>query len=245
VFIGPVVNPDAINAMSNEDAVSYFEGLSGWVEVEEIEDLGERGDSAEEIVFTAVGNRRARKLKGPRNAGTQALVVGRDPLDDGQQELVAAEATDFNRAFKTVYSDKVDASHTDSVEYYAGLVMSKPTNLGNVSNVTRRTFNVAINTGIYDVESEASVAPTNTLLPAISGIAASGQVLTAFEGKWTGEPTFTFQWKADGTNIGGATGRTYTVVGGNAGKAITVAVTGTNGAGNATATSAPTVNIPA
>jgi hypothetical protein len=153
-FIGPVTDPDTIEALTDENAVLAFEEISGWVEVEEIEDLGELGDTAEEITFTALNNRRVRKMKGPRNAGTMAVVVGRDPLDDGQAALVAAERTDFNYAFKVEYNDARTEGHTNSVEYFVGTVLSRPTNLGNVSNVTRRTFNIGVNTAVYEVASE-------------------------------------------------------------------------------------------
>lgn len=82
-------------------------------------------------------------------------------------------------------------------------------------------------------------APTNTVLPAISGTLAEGDVLTAYEGVWTGAPTFTYQWKNAGVNISMATNRTYTLVAGDSGDDITVTVTGTNTAGSASATSAP------
>lgn len=74
----------------------------------------------------------------------------------------------------------------------------------------------------------AAVAPANTVLPAISGIAQVGEVLTAWEGVWTGSPTFTYAWEADGTPIVGATSKTYTPVIGQIGDVITVVVTGTN-----------------
>lgn len=86
----------------------------------------------------------------------------------------------------------------------------------------------------------AESAPTNTVLPAISGTLTVGQVLTAFPGEWTGAPTFTYQWKNEGANIVGATSKTYTLQSSDEGDNITVAVTGTNSAGNATATSAAT-----
>lgn len=86
-------------------------------------------------------------------------------------------------------------------------------------------------------------APANTLLPSIAGIAQEGQVLTVREGTWSGSPVFTYQWKLDGVNISGATGNTYTVVTGDVGKAITVAVTGTNSSGSATATSGGTADV--
>jgi hypothetical protein len=160
-YIGPVVNPDTIGALSDEDAVTFFEAFetSDWTEVEEVEDLGEFGDTSEEITFTALGNRRVRKMKGPRNAGTQNVVVGRDPLDPGQQAMVAAEKTDFDYAFRVEYADARDENHTDSVEYFGAKVMSRAGNLGNVSNVTRRTFGVGINTAVYAVDSEVITSP--------------------------------------------------------------------------------------
>jgi predicted secreted protein len=100
------------------------------------------------------------------------------------------------------------------------------------------TFKV---TGSY--VSAPAAAPTNTVLPAISGVAQVGQVLTAYPGVWTAAPAFTYQWKKDGVDIGGETDQTYTPVVGDVGSAITVAVTGTNSAGSATATSAATPDV--
>ena len=86
------------------------------------------------------------------------------------------------------------------------------------------------------------VAPSNTVLPAITGTAQVGQVLTSTTGTWTARPgaTYARQWKAAGVNIGGAIGTTYTPVGGDVGKVITVTVTATNNKGSASATSAAT-----
>lgn len=89
----------------------------------------------------------------------------------------------------------------------------------------------------------SAVAPVNTVLPAIAGIAQVGQVLTAWPGLWTNAPGFTYQWKNEGANIGGATDSTYTVLVGDVGDNLTVTVTGTNTAGNASATSAETLPV--
>lgn len=104
----------------------------------------------------------------------------------------------------------------------------------------RMTCDVTIDvTGALTTGTES--APTNVVLPAISGLLDEDDVLTAYEGVWTGAPTFAYQWKNAGVNIGGATNRTYTIVAGDAGDAITVQVTATNSAGSASATSAPVV----
>lgn len=245
LFISPTpVDVDLINAMSDEDAISFFEAIVDWVEVEELEDLGELGDTSESITFTSLANSRVRKLKGPRDAGTQTVVVGRDPLDDGQEAFIAAEKTKFDYAIKIELADARTDGYSNSIMYYAGMVQGAPTNLGNVSNVVRRTFTVGINTAIYEVASDTLSAPTNLLLPSIAGVLDEDEELTAIEGTWTGNPTFTYQWKRDGANISGATSKTYTIVAGDVGKALSVAVTGTNSAGNATATSIATANVP-
>lgn len=246
LFISPTaVNPDTINAMSDSAAVTFFEAINDWIEVEEVEDFGAAGDTSEAIAFTAVGNKRVRKLKGPKDAGTQSVVVGRDPLDDGQEALIVAEGTDYNYAFKIEFNDARSPNHSKSAMFYAGMVMSKASNMGNVSNVVRRNFDIGINTGVIEVLSGAQTAPANTLAPSIAGELAQAEILTAIPGIWSGDPTFTYQWKRDGTNITGAIAKTYTVDAADVGTSLTVAVTGTNGAGNATATSVGTANVPA
>lgn len=88
-----------------------------------------------------------------------------------------------------------------------------------------------------------SAAPSNTLLPAISGLAKVGQALTAIVGQWTAAVTFAYQWKANGVDIAGATSKTYVPVVGDVGDAITVVVTATNSTGSTSATSAATAAV--
>ncbi|PHR83099.1 hypothetical protein [Henriciella sp.] len=155
LYISPTpIEPDTLIEGTNSEAITAFEAISDWVEVEEVEDFGNLTETSEVITFTAVGNRRVRKLKGPRDGGTQSVVVGRDPLDEGQIELMAAADSDFNYPFKVELADARTSDHTKSVQYYLGLVTSKTTNLGNVSNVHRRNFDIAKTTDTYEVPSE-------------------------------------------------------------------------------------------
>jgi laminin G domain protein len=92
-----------------------------------------------------------------------------------------------------------------------------------------------------------STAPTNTAAPTITGTAQVDQTLTAAPGTWTGtQPiAFAYQWQrcaASCSNIAAPAGTsaTYTVVSADSGDTLRVVVTGTNGAGNASATSAAT-----
>jgi hypothetical protein len=79
----------------------------------------------------------------------------------------------------------------------------------------------------------------------ISGIAKVGETLTATANTVTGSPTPTasYQWKADGVDVG-TNSNTYTPLVGDIGKAITVVITESNGVlPNASATSDPTSNV--
>ena len=97
----------------------------------------------------------------------------------------------------------------------------------------------------------APTTPSNGTAPTISGTPTDGQTLTATGGTWTGTPTITlaYQWQrcnADGTNctnIGGATGTTYTLTGSDVDKKIRVVVTATNPSGTGTANSAQTSTV--
>jgi hypothetical protein len=84
-----------------------------------------------------------------------------------------------------------------------------------------------------------AIPPSNTVAPVISGTPTVGQTLSSTTGTWTGNPTptYTYQWKRNGSNIASATSSTYTLVQADATFAITCAVTGTNVAGAAEATS--------
>ena len=82
-------------------------------------------------------------------------------------------------------------------------------------------------------------APVNTVAPAITGTAQEGQTLTCSTGTWTGNPTptYSYQWKRNGSNIGSATNSTYILVTADVGQSIKCTVTATNFIGSANADS--------
>ena len=99
-------------------------------------------------------------------------------------------------------------------------------------------------------------APKNTAMPAISGPAAEGQVLSTTNGAWTNDPTsYTYQWRdcsSSGhscTNVSGATASTYKLATGDVNHTVRVMVTAANAGGSASmsspATSAVTAPAPA
>ena len=79
--------------------------------------------------------------------------------------------------------------------------------------------------------------PSNSVAPAITGTAQEGQTLTCSTGTWSGSPTYTYQWKRNGSNIGSATNSTYTLVTADVGTSVKCMVTATNFIGSSTADS--------
>ncbi len=88
--------------------------------------------------------------------------------------------------------------------------------------------------------------PLSSSTPKITGHATIGTVLTATPGAWTAGAALGYQWKADGTNVAsGGTSSTYTVGLADAGKKLTVSVTGSLvGYANKTVTSSSTSTVP-
>ncbi|MFC9845954.1 Tat pathway signal protein [Streptomyces sp. NPDC060223] len=66
----------------------------------------------------------------------------------------------------------------------------------------------------------------NTALPKVTGTSAVGVKVTATTGSWSAAPSsYTYQWKANGTAIAGATASSYTIPASLLGKKLTVTVT--------------------
>ncbi|WP_202615954.1 putative Ig domain-containing protein, partial [Arthrobacter sp. H-02-3] len=84
-------------------------------------------------------------------------------------------------------------------------------------------------------------------VPTITGTAKVGSTLTAVPGTWGPAPvTLTYQWKANGVAVTGATAATYKPVAAQTGKSLTVTVTGTKtGYSTKAKTSAATAQIAA
>ena len=125
-----------------------------YVEVGEIENLGEIGDESPLVPFTAIGDARTRKLKGARDAGTMTVVVGRDPLDAGQEAMKDAERTKYDYNFKLEFADAPSEDYSDSVMYFTGKVASQRTQLGANDDVTKVSFQIAVNSDVEETESE-------------------------------------------------------------------------------------------
>lgn len=142
----------AIDFTLTDAAIKTAFAADTYTEIGEVEDGGEFGDEANDVTFQSLSDGRVRHLKGARDAGTIALVCGDDPLDAGQLALRAAEKTKYQYNIKVVYEDAPDELHTNSIDYFRGLVMSFRKNVGQGDNVMRRTANIGINSAVYTVD---------------------------------------------------------------------------------------------
>ncbi len=95
-----------------------------------------------------------------------------------------------------------------------------------------------------------ALLPSNTGLPSIAGLLEDGQTLTGGKGSWTGsEPSFAYQWLlcngagSECKEISSATGTSLGLLTSEIGKTVRLAVTASNSAGSATATSQPSSAI--
>lgn len=143
LFIG------GVQTQKEPDQADYE--ADSYVEVGEIETLGNFGDKSSPITFTSLADSRVRKLKGPRDAGDMTLTVGDDPTDEGQAAMVAAEGTTFDYNFKVVGNDAQTLGGTGSISFFHGKVMSKEKAVGAATNVVKRNFSIGINSSIIDI----------------------------------------------------------------------------------------------
>ncbi len=150
IYIGPSVT----NAT---DTTAEFAALTPYVEIGLVESLGEYGDESSSVNFAVLGDGRMRKAKGARDAGQVTITVAHASDDPGQAALIAAEALYANFSFKVVLPNRLNATGTDEIQYFRGLVMSKRLNVGGNDNVVRDTYAVGLNSPVYIVPATAGV----------------------------------------------------------------------------------------
>lgn len=147
IYIGTTAIPPNIEDLDDAAALAIFEADS-YIEVGEVENLGEYGDQSSDVTFESLNDSRTRHLKGTRDAGVLPLVVGDDPDDEGQVALIAAEAQPLDYNFKVVLNNKLTLGGTGQIDYFYGKVMSKRLSVGGVNDVVRKNFSVGINSRI-------------------------------------------------------------------------------------------------
>jgi hypothetical protein len=119
--------------------------------------------------------------------------------------------------------------------------------IGDTVDVIVKATNVAGSSSATTPVTEPveGIAPTNTVLPSVTGVLKDGQVLTANAGTWSGTApiSYSYQWQLcnllgkECANIAKATGSTYLLGLLDVGLPLRVAITATNVTGSASATS--------
>ena len=167
-----------------------------------------------------------------------------------------AAANRYNRA-KTLlsdaglaYSEVTDATQAqvDRLAGVTGSVMPRfflgdPTEDGwtsepGVNNGGLRWLEARVAELDDDAEDDPPANTPATGIPTIGGTAQVGQTLTAdtsgiSDADGLTSASFAYQWLADGSDISGATGASYTPVAGDVGRAVSVLISFTDDAGNA------------
>ena len=98
-------------------------------------------------------------------------------------------------------------------------------------------------TGVVEPATTPPTRPSNDSPPVISGTTAAGQTLSGSTGAWSGTPpiSLSYQWErcaGSCSPIAGATSSSYRLTHTDVGTEVALAVTASNSAGSATATSA-------
>jgi len=143
-YIGPRLSAELPAAKAA--ALTLLAGLT-YVEVGEMESIGDYGDTINDVSFSGLASGRAKHLKGLADAGSAELSIGFDAGDAGQLALVEAflDRSRFDYPVKVVYVD-------GETDYFAVKVMSNKKTGISVEGVLKRTVTLGINSEIYEAE---------------------------------------------------------------------------------------------
>jgi Phage tail protein. len=128
-----------------------------WTEVEEVEDIGTFGISAEKVTYKTLADGVVRKAKGTVDYGSPTLKLPRVPTGPGQAAIKAA-AKDRNNAynFKVEFDDAPDGGTATTI-YMHAFVMSYTTEIGAADGIVRAT--VGLEVDAEPIEVAAAEAP--------------------------------------------------------------------------------------
>jgi hypothetical protein len=125
-----------------------------------------------------------------------------------------------------------------------------PGDIGDTLDVVVKATNVAGSTSVTSSVTGliAGILPTNTVLPAISGVLQEGRLLSVGSGSWSGTSpiSYSYQWQLCGAvgkscaNIAEATGSSLKLTTSDIGDTLDVVVKATNVAGSTSVTSSVT-----
>lgn len=124
---------------------AIFDGLTGWVDVAEITDIGEFGKEYNLVTHMPVAGRQVKKLKGSYNNGTVQLQMARDANALSKQvNLRNARDSDASFSFRVTLQDAAKL-------YFTGKVMSYKTQVGGVDSVTGATCAIELDGDVMEI----------------------------------------------------------------------------------------------
>ena len=206
--------------------------------------MGDLGDASDAAQIRAQATSRQQTANSPATGAptiTGTVQVGETLTadtsgiadDDGLADAVfshqwQADGADISGATGSSYT-LVDSDEGKTVS----LTVSFTDDAGNAETLTSAATDAV---EPETQEAQAANAPA-TGAPAISGNARVGETLTAdtsgiADDDGLANAVFSYQWQADGADISGTTGSSYTLVDADEGKAISVRVSFTDDAGN-------------
>lgn len=147
-----------IDYTTEESAIAAFEA-DDFVEIGEINNVGELGAAANIVQFPLVSEDFVNKAKGTRNAGDPVIVVGRVSNDPGQLRVRAAEKTKYKYNFRLTLADAVDENHTDTIIYFRALVAGVPMGFGGNEDFVTESYTLGIYPRPTIIESEFVTSP--------------------------------------------------------------------------------------
>ena len=143
----PIPKPDDI-----ADAAAY--AALTWLEVTGVGEIGEMGTMSNIISYDTITDDVKQKQKGLSDAGDPVIECRRIQADNGQIAMRNAAATLNYFAFKTEYSDKLNATGTNTIIYTRGLVTGPVRPNGRNESFILERFNLGL------VQPEIVVAAT-------------------------------------------------------------------------------------
>jgi len=127
-----------------------------YIEVGEIEDLGEFGDTFSSVNFTSLKDGRVRKYKGTADAGDLTITVGLDNGDAGQRAVKTAHKDrgkgDYNVKVTLNDGDPTATPVINPTTFYMRVkVMNNTIAPGAADNVVRRNITMGINSDVLEI----------------------------------------------------------------------------------------------
>ena len=118
-------------------------------EIHFVENIGEFGDEATLITGDVIEQARTFKMKGTRNAGSLALVCFYEAADEGQQDVIAAEASALSYNFKIELNDAPPGvGSTNTIAFFKAKVMSARISAGGANDPVRLQVTLELDSAV-------------------------------------------------------------------------------------------------